>query len=76
MIFEHDGFYIQSYFRNLTLKTPGAHVNDNYDFLTMYNLFENGEMYYVEKPNISMDEYIKALTTGQYNLPSKSILCK
>jgi hypothetical protein len=76
MIFENDGFYIQSYFRNLTLKTPGAFVSDNYDFPTMYNLFENGEMYYVEKPNISMEEYIKAITTGQFISASKNVLCK
>jgi hypothetical protein len=76
MIFEHDGFYIQSYFRNLNLKTPGAFVSDNYDFPTIYNLFENGEMYYVEKPNISMEEYIKSITTGQYISASKNVLCK
>jgi hypothetical protein len=76
MIFEHDGFYIQSYFRNLNLKTPGAFVSDNYDFPTIYNLFENGEMYYVEKPNISMEEYIKSITTGQFISASKNVLCK
>jgi hypothetical protein len=76
MVFESDGFYIQDFCRNLTLKTPGAFLNDNYNFPTMFNLFENGDMYYVDKPNISMDEYIKAITTGQFISSAKNVLCK
>jgi hypothetical protein len=76
MIFENDGFYSPDYIKSFSLKTSGAYVNDKYNFPTNYNLFENGEMYYVDKPNISMDEYIRAITTGQFISSAKNVLCK
>jgi hypothetical protein len=76
MIFENDGFYSPDYVKSFSLKTSGSYVNDKYNFPTNYNLFENGEMYYVDKPNISMDEYIRAITTGQFISSAKNLLCK
>ncbi len=76
MIFENDGFYSPDYVKSFSLKTSGAYVNDKYNFPTNYYLFENGDLYYVDKPNLSMEDYIKSLTAGEFVKSPKSFLCK
>lgn len=76
MIYENDGFYVPEYVKYITLRTPGAYVNDKYKLPTTFSLFENGELYYLDKPNISMEEYIKAINNGDFVKTPKSFLCK
>jgi hypothetical protein len=76
MVFEADGFYIQDYVRNFDLKTPGAFVNDKYDFPTSFTFFENGEIYFRDQPTLSMEEYIKAIVNSTFISSAKYVLCK
>ena len=75
-IFLMDGFYNPSYTISIALKTPGTFVNENYNFPTIFMLFENGELYFKDKTNLSMEDCIKLIKDGSIGSPSKFILCK
>ena len=64
-IVQHDGFYIQNYYREISLIDSDLFFNQKYDFPTRYLLFENGELYYMDKIEIPMKDYIKMIMNGQ-----------
>lgn len=75
-IFVMDGFYNPSYMTSFVLKTAGALMNENYEFPTMFLLFENGELYFADKINISMEDYIKLITKETVIKTGNYVLCK
>lgn len=60
-----DEFSFPKYVRAITLSDPNSYTTLNINAPTIFQLFENGEIYYQEKTSISMAEYINSITSGK-----------
>jgi hypothetical protein len=60
-----DDFSFPKYVRTITLSEANSYTTLNINAPTIFQLFENGEIYYQEKTSISMAEYINSITSGK-----------
>jgi hypothetical protein len=55
-----DEFVIPSFTRPVHLSAPGLLYSMNFGIPLFFDLYENGEMYYMDKLNYDMQEYLDA----------------
>jgi hypothetical protein len=60
-----DDFSFPKYVRTITLSEANSYTTLNINAPTIFQFFENGEIYYQEKTSISMAEYINSITSGK-----------
>jgi hypothetical protein len=63
-----DDFYIPNYFKSITITDVNPYNALNLGAPTLFQLFENGDLYYQEKTTISMEEWIAAISSGKTNV--------
>lgn len=65
-----DDFSFPKYVRAITLSDPNSYTSININAPTIFQLFENGEIYYQDKTTISMIDYINSITSGKTSINS------
>lgn len=60
-----DDFSFPNYVRAITLSDPNSYTPININAPTIFQLFENGEIYYQDKTTMSMADYINSITSGK-----------
>jgi hypothetical protein len=64
MIANND-FISPSFVRSFVLRNPNSFVIDNYNYPLVFELYDNGELYYQEKLHMEKSEYILSRKSGQ-----------
>jgi len=65
MMIHLDDFSFPNYVRAITLSDPNSYTPLNIHAPTIFQLFENGEIYYQDKTTMSMADYINSITSGK-----------
>lgn len=65
-----DDFVSPSFVRGFSLNIPNSFSILNLNRPTHFELFENGELYYQEKSNITMSEYLNARKSVDFAIKS------
>ena len=63
-----DNFYSPKYFKAIIISDTNPYKSLNLGVPTIFQLFENGALYYQEKTTMTMDEWIGALSSGKANV--------
>jgi hypothetical protein len=71
-----DEFVMPSFTRPVHLNAPGLLYSLNFDVPLYFDLYENGELYYMDKLNYDMEEYLDAKKNGRmFNKTAPYKLC-
>ena len=74
---ESNSFVLPNFMRGITLRNGSSMKMLNINAPSNFQLFENGELYYQDRAEIDMDEYIENITSGKYSLGAAPYkLCK
>ena len=61
-----DEFTLPAFVRPIGLTVPGLLYLPNYNIPLFFDLYETGELYYMDKPEFKMQEYIESKTNGNF----------
>ena len=61
-----DEFTLPSFTRPIVLHVPGVLYQQNFNIPLFFDLYETGDLYYMDKPTFNMEEYIEAKTSGRF----------
>lgn len=78
MILTNGNFYIADYSKSINITEKQSMRTLSSDFPTQFELLSNGELFYIDKSNVSFDEYYnKTIKGGESNYAKrKYVLCK
>ena len=61
-----DEFILPSFTRTIVLNAPGMLYQPNFNIPLFFDLYETGDLYYMDKPTYNMGEYIESKTSGRF----------
>lgn len=72
-----DEFTFPTFVRPIGLTVPGVLYLPNYNIPLFFDLYETGELYYMDKPEFNMQDYIESKINGNFiRLTGPYKLCK
>ena len=78
LILTNGNFYIPDYFKSINLTEKQSMRTLSSQFPTQFELLNNGELFFIDKSNVTFDDYYnKTIKGGEFNYGKrKYVLCK